>query len=322
MSAIVQHAYGTADSWALDQVDRPVIKPTEVLVRVHAAGLDRGTWHLMAGLPYAMRLGLGFRGPKATVPGRDLSGVVEATGAEVTRFQVGDEVFGTGSGAYAQLAAVSEAKLSLKPSNLTFELAAALPISGSTALRAVVDVGQVEAGQKVLVIGASGGVGTFAVQIAATRGAEVTGVCSAGKADLVRSLGATHVLDYTRTDFLDGRTQYDVIIDLAGNNSLGRLRGALTAHGTLVLVGGEDGDSVTGGMGRQLRALAVSSVSHQRLALVLIKEHFTVLDRVADLAQNSTITPAVERTYPLAEAAIAMRHLEAGQVRGKLVITL
>jgi NADPH:quinone reductase-like Zn-dependent oxidoreductase len=322
MRAIVQHTYGTADTWSLVQTGRPVIGDDEVLVRVRAAGLDRGTWHLMTGTPYAMRLALGFRGPKVPVPGRDLSGVVEAVGAAVTRFEVGDEVLGTGKGAFAELAAVPEDKLVPKPSSLSFEAAAALPISGSTGLRAVDDGGRVAAGQKVLVIGASGGVGSFAVQIATARGAEVTGVCSAAKADLVRSLGAAHVLDYRRDDALDGKTSYDVIIDIAGNAPLRRLRRSLAARGTLVIVGGEDGDRVTGGMGRQLRALVRSVFGRQRMTLVLPKEHFSVLERVARLAEDGEIVPAVQRAYPLDEAATAMRALEAGHVRGKLVITV
>lgn len=322
MRAIVQHTYGTADTWSLSEIDRPEIGDREVLVEVHSAGLDRGTWHLMSGTPYAMRLGLGLRGPKTAVPGIDLAGTVVAIGADVTRFQVGDEVFGIGKGTYAEFAAVREDKLAHKPSALDFEQAAALGVSGSTALRAVTDVGRVEAGQKVLVIGASGGVGTYAVQIATALGAEVTGVCSAAKADLVRSLGATHVLDYARDDFADGSMTYDVIIDIAGNSSLRRLRRALAPLGTLVIVGGEDGENVTGGMGRQIAALAISPFIRQRLAVVVPKEHHTVLERVAALVQDGSLVPAVERTYPLAEAPTAMRHLVAGQVRGKLVISI
>jgi len=322
MRAITQSKYGTADTWDLDEIDYPVIGSGEVLVKVHSAGLDRGTWHLMAGMPYAMRLGLGLHGPKTAVPGLDLSGTVVAVGTDVTRFQVGDDVFGIGKGAYAEFAAVREDKLALKPSNLPFDRAVALAVSGSTALRAVTDVGQVEAGQKVLVIGASGGVGSYAVQIATALGAEVTGICSAAKADLVRSLGAVHVLDYTHDDFVHGGMQYDVILDIAGNSSISRLRRALAPRGTLVIVGGEDGDNVTGGMGRQLRALVISPFIRQRMALVLPKEHYSVIERLATLVQEGTVAPAVERTYPLSEAPTAMRHLVAGQARGKLVITI
>jgi NADPH:quinone reductase-like Zn-dependent oxidoreductase len=322
MRAIMQSTYGAADAWHLDQIERPTAGAGQVLVRVHAAGLDRGTWHLMAGKPYAMRLALGLRGPKVPVPGIDLSGTVEAIGPDVTRFQEGDEVFGIGKGTYAEFAVVREDKLARKPANLSFERAAALGVSGSTALRAVTDVGQVQAGQKVLVIGASGGVGSYAVQIAVALGAEVTGVCSAAKADFVRSLGATRVLDYASDDFADGSAIYDVILDIAGNSSISRFRRALTPRGTLVIVGGENGDSVTGGMGRQLRALALSPFIRQRLALVLPKEHHSFLERLASLVEDGTLVPSVERTYPLSEAPAAMRYLVAGQVRGKVVIAL
>ena len=322
MRAITQSTYGTADTWKLDVIDHPKIEAGQVLVKVHAAGLDRGTWHLMAGLPYAMRLGLGFHGPRTAVPGIDLAGTVVAVGTDVTRFQVGDDVFGIGKGTYAEFAAVREDKLAHKPADLPFEQAAALGVSGSTALRAVTDVGRVEAGQKVLVLGASGGVGSYAVQIAKALGAEVTGVCSAAKADLVRSLGAVHVLDYARDDFADGSTTYDVIIDIAGNPSVSRLRRALTSNGSAVIVGGEDGGRLTGGMDRQLRALVVSPFIGQRMAFVPPKEHYSFLERLATLVEDGALVPTVERTYPLSEAPTAMRHLVSGQVRGKLVVTI
>lgn len=322
MRAITQSTYGTSDTWEFDEIARPAIAADQVLVKVHAAGLDRGTWHLMTGLPYAMRLGLGFTGPKTPVPGIDVSGTVVAIGNDVTRFRVGDEVFGIGKGTYAEFAAVREDKLALKPAGLSFEQAAALPVSGSTALRAVTDVGQVQAGHKVLVLGASGGVGSFAVQIAAALGAEVTGVCSAGKADLVRSLGATHVLDYARDDFAAGDTKYDVIIDIAGNPSISRLRQALTPNGTVAIVGGEEGGKFTGGMDRQLRALLVSPFIGQRMAFVLPNEHFSFLERLAALVDEGSLAAAVEASYPLAQAAEAMRQLDSGRVRGKLVITI
>lgn len=322
MRAITQRTYGSADTWTLDEIAQPQIEANQVLVHVHAAGLDRGTWHLMAGLPYAMRLGLGFTGPKTPVPGIDVSGTVVAVGSDVTRFHVGDEVFGIGKGTYAEFAAVREDKLAHKPAALSFEQAAALPVSGSTALRAVVDVGRVQAGHKVLVLGASGGVGSYAVQIAAALGAEVTGVCSAGKADLVRSLGATHTLDYAHEDFAAGAAKHDVIIDIAGNPSIQRLRHALAAKGTVVIVGGEEGGKLTGGMDRQLRALVVSPFIRQRIGFVLPNEHYTFLKRLVTMVEDGAVTPAVEATYPLAQAADAMRQLAAGQVRGKLVITV
>ena len=322
MRAITQRTYGTADTWNLSEIDHPVIGAGEVLVKVHSAGLDRGTWHLMTGMPYAMRLGLGFRGPKTPVPGLDLAGTVAAIGDDVTRFQVGDAVFGIGKGTFAEFAAVREDKLALKPANLPFGQAAALGVSGSTALRAVTDAGRVEAGMKVLVIGASGGVGSFAVQIASALGAEVTGVCSGAKADFVRSLGAQHVLDYRSDDVTDGSATYDVILDIAGNSSISRLRRALTPRGTLVIVGGEDGGNLTGGMDRQVRALAISPFIGQRIAFVLPKEHHSFLERLTTLVEAGTLVPAVERTYPLNEAATAMEQLVAGQVRGKLVISI
>jgi NADPH:quinone reductase-like Zn-dependent oxidoreductase len=322
MRAITQYAYGTADTWSLGEVDSPVIGADEVLVKVSAAGLDRGTWHLMAGLPYAARLAFGFRVPKNPVPGFDLAGTVVSIGSEVTRFRAGDEVFGIGKGAFAEFAAAREDKLAAKPRNLPFTQTAAMPVSGSIALRAVTDVGHVEAGKKVLVIGASGGVGSYAVQIATGLGADVSGVCSAAKFDLVRSLGANHVIDYARDDFADGLTKYDVIIDIAGNSTVSRLRRALAPRGTLVIVGGEDGGSLTGGMDRQLRALAVSPFIRQRMAVALPKEHYAILERLAQLAEDGTIVPSVEQTYALAEAPMAMRHLVAGRARGKLVITV
>ena len=322
MRAITQSTYGTADTWKYDEIPLPVIAADQVLVKVRAAGLDRGTWHLMSGMPYAMRVGLGFTGPKTSVPGLDVSGTVVAIGGDVTRFQVGDEVFGIGKGTYAEFAAVREDKLALKPAGLSFEQAAALPVSGSTALRAVTDVGQVHPGQRVLVLGASGGVGSYAVQIASALGAEVTGVCSAAKSDYVRTLGAQHVLDYNRDDFASGPVQYDVIIDIAGNPSVSRLRQALAPNGTVAIVGGEQGGKLTGGMDRQLRALLVSPFIGQRLALVMPNEHFSFLERLAALVDQGSLTATVDASYPLAQAAEAMRQLVSGQVRGKLVITL
>ncbi len=230
MRAVVQHEYGSADVLRVAEIDRPTIRADEVLIRVHAAGLDRGTWHFMAGMPYLFRLmGPGFRKPKNPVLGLDVAGTVVAVGAEVTRFGVGDEVFGISKGSFAEYAAAREDKLARKPANLTFDQAAVLPVSGLTALQSLLDVGRVEAGQHVLIVGASGGVGTYAVQIARASGAEVTGVCSTAKVDLVRSIGADHVLDYTRDDFATGPQRYDLILDIGGNSPLPRLRRALAA---------------------------------------------------------------------------------------------
>jgi len=323
MSAIVQDVYGDADVLRLERVARPAIGEGEVLVRVHAAGLDRGTWHLMTGRPYLMRIvGMGFRGPKDPVLGRDLAGTVEAVGDKVTGFAVGDEVYGVGRGSFAQYAVAAEGKLAHKPMSLSFEQAAVVPISAGTALQALTDQGRIESGQRVLIIGASGGVGSYAVQLAKALGAEVTGVASTAKLDLVRSLGADHVLDYTREDYADGTHRYDLVLDIAGNPGLSRLRRALTPTGTAVLVGGEDGGNLTGGMNRQLRALLLSPFAGQRLAWFIAKERASDLERLTDLIEAGQVRPSIDRTYPLDRVPEAMRHLEAGRVRGKVAITI
>jgi NADPH:quinone reductase-like Zn-dependent oxidoreductase len=323
MRAIVQSGYGSADALRLEETERPTMGAAEVLVRVHAAGLDRGTWHQMAGRPYAMRLmGFGLRRPKNPVPGLDVAGTVAAVGANVTRFRVGDEVFGISRGSFAEYACAREDKLARRPANLTFDQAAVVAVSGLTALQSVRDVGRVEAGQHVLILGASGGVGTFAVQIAKASGAEVTGVCSTAKTDLVRAVGADHVIDYTREDFAKGPERYDLILDIGGNSPLSRLRRALTPTGTLVLVGGEDGDRWIGGMDRPLRALALSPFVRQRLTMKTPKEHYADLERLAELVEAGELIPTIDQTYPLHEVPAAMRHLEAGTARGKLVISV
>jgi NADPH:quinone reductase-like Zn-dependent oxidoreductase len=322
MRAIVQDVYGTTDTWRLADAPKPEIKPDEVLVRVHAAGLDRGTWHSMTGRPYLMRvLGFGFRGPKNSVPGLATAGTVVAIGSAVTRFSVGEEVYGVSRGAFAEFAAAPEEKLFRKPTNLTFEQAAAVPVSATTAMQAA-QLGRMEAGQKVMVIGASGGVGTFAVQIAKALGAEVTGVCGTTKMDLVRSLGADHVIDYTKHDFTNASGRYDVVLDLGGNTPLRTLRGTLNPHGTLVIVGGESKGNWTGGFGRSLRAPAWSLVLSQRLTMLSSNERYASLEKVTELIKVGEVTPAIDRTFPLDQARSAMHHLEAGQARGKIVITI
>ena len=320
MRAVVQDGYGAADvlRWAEVPVPR-TLREDEVLVRVHAAGLDRGTWHLMTGTPYAVRLVMGLRRPRQPILGLDLSGTVAAVGAGVTRFSPGDEVYGIGSGSFAELAVAKEGKLAARPTTLTHAQAATVPVSGITALQAVTDLAGVEPGQRVLVTGASGGVGTYAVQLAVAAGAEVTGVCSAAKADLVRSLGATEVLDYATDDLAAVPGRYDVIIDIAGNTSLSRLRRALTPTGTAVLVGGEGAGRLTG-MSRQLRGLVVSLFSRQRLTLRVPKESSADLDRLTAFIDAGEVTPSVGATYPLADAADAMRDLVAGRIRGKAAI--
>lgn len=323
MRAIVQDSYGSADTLRLAQIAQPQIAEDEVLVQVRAAGLDRGTWHMMAGQPYLLRvLGFGFRAPKNRVPGLDVAGTVVEVGSGVTKFSMGDEVFGISRGSFAQYAAVREDKLARKPANLTFEQAAVVPISAGTALQALSDVGKVAPGQRVLIIGASGGVGSYAVQLAKAFEAEVTGVCSTSKLDYVRSLGADHALDYTTQDFADGGTTYDLILDLAGNSSLSRLRSALTPAGTLVIVGGEDGGRLTGGFGRSLRAPLLSPFVRQRLTMLASKERSSDQERLTTFIEAGKVSPSIDRTYPLERVAEAMRHLEAGDVRGKVVITL
>ncbi len=322
MRAIVQDTYGDADVWRVAEIALPEIAEREVLVKVHAAGLDRGTWHVMTGLPYLGRLVLGFGKPKEPVPGLDLAGTVVAVGSSVTRFEVGDPVFGIGRGSFAEYAAAREDKLARKPANLTFEQAAVVPVSGLTAIHGLRDAGRVESGQRVLVIGASGGVGTYAVQLAKVSGADVTGVCSTSKTDLVRSLGADHTIDYTRVDFLDGSQRYDLILDIGGNSPLSRLRRALAPRGTLVIVGGEGGGKLAGGIDRQLRALALSLLVRQRLTMVVPKEHYADLERLTELIEAGALTPSIDRTYPLELAVDAMRHLDAGRARGKIAITI
>src|ERR671939_712694 len=256
MKAMVRDAYGPPDVLELRDIDIPEISDDEVLVHAHAAGVGRDVWHVMTGLPYPIRLaGYGLRAPKNPVIGSDLAGVVEAVGNNVSTFQPGDEVFGIGKGSYAEYARATEDKLAPKPANLTFEQAAVLAIMGSTALQALRDQGKVRPGQEVLIIGASGGVGTYAVQIAKAFGAHVTGVCSTKKVEMVRSIGADHVIDYTREDFAQSERRYDLILDIGGNSSLARLRRALASQGTLIIVGGEGGGRWLGGTDRQLRAL-------------------------------------------------------------------
>lgn len=322
MRAIVRDHYGSAEVLRLDDVTVPEPRDREVLVRVHAAGLDRGTWHLMTGKPYALRLGFGLRRPRNPVAGREVSGTVAAVGPAVTRFAPGDEVYGIAPGSFAEYAVGSEDKLAAKPRTLDFVQAAALPVSGLTALQALTDVGRLEAGQRVLVLGASGGVGSLAVQLAAAMGATVTGVCSPAKADLVLGLGADHVLDRTRDDFADRTRTYDLVVDLAGNPSVSRLCRALAPAGTAVLAGGEEGGVLTGGMGRQLRALARSAFGRKRLTGMLCKERAADLERLADLVDVHAISPAIDSVVPLEGARDAMLRLEAGDVRGKVVLTV
>ena len=323
MKAIVHDIYGSVDVLELRDLDPPTIADDEVLVRVHAAGVDRGVWHVMTGLPYPIRLaGYGLRAPKSPVLGMDLAGVVEAVGKDVTRFSPGDEVFGIGKGAFAEYARVPENKLAPKPANLSFQQAAVVAISGLTALQGVRDHGRVEAGDNVLIIGASGGVGSYAVQLAKSFGAEVTAVCSSTKVDIVRSLGADHVIDYTRDDFAKGQLRYDVILDIGGNSSLSRLRRALSPKGTLVIMGGETDGRWLGGSDRQVRALLLSPFISQKMGTFICKENHEDMLVLKELIEAGKITPVIDRAYPLSEVPKAVRYLEEGHARGKVVITV
>jgi NADPH:quinone reductase-like Zn-dependent oxidoreductase len=325
MTAVAQERYGPApeDVLRLAEVPRPAIGAGQVLVRVHAASVDRGTWHIMAGLPYPIRLaGFGVRRPRYANPGRSLAGTVEAVGDGVTGFIAGDEVFGIGEATFADYAAAPAGKLAAKPVDVSFEQAAAVPVSGLTALQAVRDHGRVRAGQQVLIIGASGGVGSFAVQIAKTLGAEVTGVASTAKLAMVRALGADSVLDHTQEDFADGRHRYDVILDIGGNAPVSRLRRALTPHGRLVIVGGETDGRLLGGSSRQVRAQLLSPFTGQQLGTFIAREDADGLCALRELIEAHAVTPAIDRTYPLAETAAAIRHLLDGQARGKAVISI
>ena len=322
MKAIVQDTYGSADVLELRDIDIPVVGDADVLVRVHAAGVEIGVWHVMAGKPYLLRImGFGLRRPKVPVRGRDVAGVVEAVGKNVTRFQPGDEVFGTAEGSFAEYAIAPEARIAIKPANLTFEQAAAVPIAGGTALQAL-RKGNVQSGQKVLIVGASGGVGSFAVQIAKASGASVTGVASTAKVDFVRSLGADDVIDYTHQDFADGTRHWDLILDTGGRRSLSDLRRALTPKGTLVIVGGEGGGNWLGGFDRNLRSGLVSMFIPQRLTMLASKERGEDFEALRQLIEAGKVTPVIDSTFPLIAAPEAVRHLEEGHARGKIVITV
>jgi NADPH:quinone reductase-like Zn-dependent oxidoreductase len=321
MKAVVQHRYGGSEQLEVREIATPVPDAGEVLIRVRAAGIDRGTWHLMTGLPLVMRLGFGLRGPKQPIPGRDLAGVVEAVGDDVDGFSPGDEVIGTADGSFAEYALAPATRLAHKPAGLTFEQAAVLPVSGLTAVQAVRKAG-VRPGHQVLIIGASGGVGSYAVQIAAASGAMVTGVCSGSKADFVRSLGADQVIDYARTEIDHDGRRYDVIIDIAGNRSISQLRRSLTPTGCLVVVGGENGGRWFGGIHRQLAGMILSPLVRHRLTAFLSSESSTDLTALADQVDRGQLRPVLDRTYTLDEAAKAIDHLAAGHTRGKIAITV
>jgi NADPH:quinone reductase-like Zn-dependent oxidoreductase len=324
MRAIVQDTYGPADVLELREIERPEVGENDVLVRVRAAGSGPDVWHIMTGQPYMARAALGFRRPKVRVRGWDVAGTVEAVGASVTDFRPGDEVMGVAEGgSFAEYAVTSPDKLVPKPANLSFEQAAALPISGVTALQALRDKAHVQPGQTVLVIGAGGGVGTLAVQVAKAFGAHATGVASSSKLDLVRSIGADDVIDYTREDFTDGSMKWDVIVDTAGRRPLRQLRRALTPKGTLVVVGGDGGGRWTGGFFRgMLRGPLVSPFVGQKLMGLNSKVTREDLQGVAELAEAGKLKPVIGHTYALSETPEAIRELEAGHAAGKLVIAV
>ena len=322
MKAIVQDTYGSTDVLELKEIDKPAVKDDEVLVRVHGAAAGIGDWLVMGGLPYIVRLGgYGLLKPKKSL-GFEMAGHVEAVGKNVAQFQPEDEVFGeTSGGAFAEYVSVSEDALALKPANLTFEQAAAVPVSAFAALQGLRDKGEIEPGQKVLIIGASGGVGTFAVQIAKSYGAEVTGVCSTRSVDMVRSIGADHIIDYTKDDIAQTGQRYDLILDMAGNRSLSDIRRVLTPKGTLVIVGGSGGRWLMGS-GRTLRAPLMSPFVGQRLRAFISTPNKEDLVVLKELIEAGKVTPVIDRTYLLSETPEAIDYVGARHTQGKVVITV
>jgi NADPH:quinone reductase-like Zn-dependent oxidoreductase len=324
MKAIVQERFGPPDVLQLMDTDLPEVGADDVLVRVHAAALNPYDWHMLRGDPRVARLmgGVGLTKPKSRVAGIDAAGRVEAVGANVRGLRPGDEVLGFCPGAFAEYARAEAAMVVPKPANLTFEQAAAVPMAAATALRGIQDVGEVRAEHRVLVNGAAGGVGTFAVQIAAALGAEVTGVCSTRNIELVRSIGAAHVLDYTTEDFTDGRVHYDVILDNVGNRPLSRLRQALTPTGTLVFNAGGSPGRVFGAVGSMLRVVAVDRFVRQRLRFIPTVQRRKDLLALTGLIEAGKLTPVLDRTYPLVDVAEGLRYVEQGHARGKVVVTV
>jgi NADPH:quinone reductase-like Zn-dependent oxidoreductase len=327
VKAIVQDKYGSPqDVLKLDDIGTPVVKDNAVLVRVHAASVNPADWHLVRGEPYIARVSFGLRRPKDTVPGCDVAGQVEAIGKNVTMFQPHDEVFGSpfghGLGALAEYVSISEDLLAVKPANLSFDQAAAVPLAGLTALQGLRDHGRIEARHKVLVIGASGGVGTFAVQIAKSFGAEVTGVCSTRNVDMVRSIGADRVIDYTQEDFAQAEQRYDLIFQLAGTGSPSDHRRALTSEGTLVLSSGESDGRWIGPVDRVIKALLSSPFVRQRMVSFTVKPNKADLQFLKELIEAGKVTPVIDRTYSLSEVRDAIGYLEEGHTQGKVVITV
>lgn len=323
MKAIIQENYGSAEVLELRDVEKPRPGDDELLLRVHAAGLDPGVWHLMTGLPYLVRLmGFGLRKPKIRIRGMDVAGTVEVAGRNVTQLKEGDQVYGTCDGSFAEYACAKAERLAPKPANLSFEQAAAVPVSGMTALHGLRDAGKLQPEQKVLIIGAAGGVGTYAVQLAKAFGGVVTGVCSTSKAELVRAIGADEVIDYTLDDFTEGTRRFDLILDTAGRRPLSHLRRALAPQGTLVIVGGEGGDRWLGGFQRQIFAPVRALFTEQKLMGLISKERQQDLLTLKGLIEAGKLKPVIDRTFPLSEAREAIRYLEQGHARGKVVLTV
>jgi NADPH:quinone reductase-like Zn-dependent oxidoreductase len=323
MKAIVYRCYGGPGVLKFEEVARPVPADDGVLVKVHAASVNPLDWHYMRGLPYIMRMQAGVGAPKESAMGVDFSGTVAAVGKNVTRFKPGDEVFGGRDGAFAQYLSVGENKaLALKPANMSFEQAAAVPIAAVTALQALRDKGGIKPGQKVLINGASGGVGTFAVQIARSFGAEVTGVCSTRNVQLVASIGANHVIDYTREDFTQGTQHYDLILDTVGNRSLSEIRRVLTPTGTVVIVGGPSTGKWIEPLAGLVKAVVYSAFVSQKFTFMLAQLNQKDLEALRELMQSGEVTPVIDRRYPLSEVPAAIEYLETGRARGKVVINV
>jgi NADPH:quinone reductase-like Zn-dependent oxidoreductase len=323
MKAIVYHNYGPPDVLKCEEIEKPAAGDNEVLIRVRAASVNPLDWHFMRGAPYLVRAAAGLTKPKNTRLGADLAGLVEAVGRNVTQFQPGDEVFGTGRGAFAEYVCAPEKALAPKPANLTFDQAAAVPVAGAfSALQGLRDKGRIQPGQKVLINGAAGGVGTFAVQIAKAFGTTVTGVCGTRNVDLVRSIGADHVIDYTREDFTRSGQRYDLILDCAANHSLSACRRVMSPRGIYVIVGGPGGGRWIGPLIYPLKALLLSPFVSQKLLMFLASPNKGDLVVLKEMIEAAKVTPVIDRCYTLREVPEAIRYLEEGHARGKVIITL
>ena len=325
MKSVVYSKYGSAEVLEIAEIPIPTVTENQVLVKVQAVSINPADWHFMRGTPYLVRLQSGLTKPKVGKFGLDMAGIVEAVGANVTEFKVGDEVYGESMGALSDFAVFGKNSLALKPVSLNFEEAAAVPMAGFTAIQALRDKARVKAGQKVLIVGASGGVGSFAVQIAKAFGADVTGVCSSGNVEMVKSIGADRVIDYTKEDFFVGAEKYDVVIQTAGNYTLKQLRAALGSGGTLVLAGDSSGVKAVFGMGfvfGMLKAWVISKFTKHNIPPFLAKRSKEDLDTLTDLIEAGKLRPVIDRRYPMAQVAEAVTYLEAGHARGKVVITL